>query len=93
MQGEESPLSAACAYGLNLQAGGSIIVWYGLTWSLEQYQQANARIYRQGQEHTVVIHHLVTKGTIDERVMRALQAKEVGQDKLIEAVKAELKGV
>ena len=84
---------AACAYGLNLQAGGSIIVWYGLTWSLEQYQQANARIYRQGQEHTVVIHHLVTKGTIDERVMRALQAKEVGQDKLLEAVKAELKGV
>lgn len=83
---------AACAYGLNLQAGGSIIVWYGLTWSLEQYQQANARIYRQGQEHTVVIHHLVTKGTIDERVMAALSKKEAGQEALLAAVKAELKG-
>lgn len=81
---------ASCAYGLNLQAGGSLIVWYGLTWSLEQYQQANARIYRQGQEHTVVIHHLVTRGTIDERVMAALSKKEVGQDALLDAVKAEL---
>ena len=84
---------AACAYGLNLQAGGSIIVWYGLTWSLEQYQQANARIYRQGQTQPVVIHHLVTKGTIDERVMRALSKKEAGQDALLEAVKAEIRGV
>ena len=84
---------AACAYGLNLQAGGSIIVWYGLTWSLEQYQQANARIYRQGQTQPVVIHHLVTKGTIDERVMRALSKKEAGQDALLDAVKAEIREV
>lgn len=82
---------ASCAYGLNLQAGGSIIVWYGLTWSLEQYQQANARLYRQGQKQTVVIHHLVTKKTIDERVMRALSKKEAGQDALLEAVKAEVR--
>lgn len=83
---------ASCAYGLNLQAGGNIIVWYGLTWSLEQYQQANARLYRQGQENAVVIHHLVTRGTIDERVMSALSKKEAGQDALLAAVRAELKG-
>lgn len=83
---------ASCAYGLNLQAGGNIIVWYGLTWSLEQYQQANARLYRQGQKRTVVINHLVTRGTIDERVMSALSKKEAGQDALLAAVRAELKG-
>ena len=84
---------ASCAYGLNLQAGGNIIVWFGLTWSLEQYQQANARLYRQGQEHAVVIHHLVTAGTMDERVMAALSKKEVGQDALLDAVKAEIREV
>ena len=78
---------------MNLQAGGSIIIWYGLTWSLEQYQQANARIYRQWQEHTVVIHHLVTRGNIDERVMAALSKKEAGQDALLDAVKAEIREV
>ncbi len=84
---------AACGYGLNLQAGGNIIVWYGLTWSLEQYQQANARLYRQGQTHTVIVHHLVTAGTIDERVMKALQTKEAGQNALLAAVKAEVKNI
>ena len=84
---------ASCAYGLNLQAGGNIIVWFGLTWSLEQYQQANARLYRQGQEHAVIVHHLVTAGTIDERVMLALKNKRAGQDALLEAVKAEIRRV
>ena len=84
---------ASCAYGLNLQAGGNIIVWFGLTWSLEQYQQANARLYRQGQEHAVIVHHLVTTGTIDERVMLALKNKRAGQDALLEAVKAEIRRV
>lgn len=78
---------ASAGYGLNLQAGGHIIVWYGLTWSLEQYQQANARLYRQGQTEPVIIHHLVTTGTMDEQVMKALANKEAGQDKLLEALK------
>ena len=81
---------ASCAYGLNLQAGGNIIVWYGLTWSLEQYQQANARLYRQGQDKPVIINHLVTKGTMDEQVMKALQSKVAGQDALLAAVKAKI---
>lgn len=78
---------ASAGYGLNLQAGGHIIVWYGLTWSLEQYQQANARLYRQGQKETVIIHHLVTTGTMDEQVMRAIARKEAGQNELLEAIK------
>lgn len=78
---------ASAAYGLNLQAGGNVIVWYGLTWSLEQYQQANARLHRQGQTKPVIIHHLITKGTIDERVMKALNNKEQGQNALLEAIK------
>ena len=82
---------ASTAYGLNLQAGGHIIVWFGLTWSLEQYQQANARLYRQGQERPVVIHHLVAKGTVDEHVMKALSTKAAGQEALLEAMKATIK--
>ena len=82
---------ASTAYGLNLQAGGHIIVWFGLTWSLEHYQQANARLYRQGQERPVVIHHLVAKGTVDEHVMKALSTKAAGQDALLEAMKATIK--
>jgi SNF2 family DNA or RNA helicase len=74
-----------------LQAGGHVIVWYGLNWSLELYQQANARLYRQGQDKPVIIHHLVAKKTIDEQVMRALAAKEAGQDALLEAVKARIR--
>lgn len=81
---------ASAGYGLNLQAGGNTVVWFGLTWSLEQYQQANARLYRQGQKRTVVIHHLVAKGTMDEQVMQALQHKAIGQQALLDAVKARL---
>jgi SNF2 family DNA or RNA helicase len=84
---------ASTAYGLNLQEGGHIVVWYGLTWSLELYQQANARLHRQGQQKPVIIHHLVAKGTMDERVMKALSNKAAGQDALLEAVKAEIKTV
>lgn len=78
---------ASAGYGLNLQAGGHIIVWYGLTWSLEHYQQANARLHRQGQTEPVIVHHLVTKGTMDEQVMRSLIRKEESQDALLEAIK------
>ena len=81
---------ASAGYGLNLQAGGSTIVWYGMPWSLELYQQANARLHRQGQKRTVVIHHLVTADTMDESVLAALQKKRKGQDAMLEAVKAKL---
>lgn len=84
---------ASAAYGLNLQAGGHIIVWFGLNWSLELYQQANARLYRQGQKENVVIHHLVTAGGYDENVMDALEAKEVTQDSFLDALKARIKSV
>ena len=84
---------ASAAYGLNLQAGGHIIVWFGLNWSLELYQQANARLYRQGQKENVVIHHLVTAGGYDENVMDALEAKEVTQDSFLNALKARIKSV
>ena len=78
---------ASVGYGLNLQDGGHVIVWYGLTWSLELYQQANARLYRQGQEKPVIIHHLVAEGTVDEQVMRALKAKDTSQAALLAALK------
>lgn len=82
---------ASAGHGLNLQAGGSCIVWFGLTWSLELYQQTNARLWRQGQTaETVVVQHIVTKGTIDERVLRALSIKDKSQSALIDAVKADL---
>lgn len=80
----------SAGHGLNLQIGGSTAIWFGLTWSLELYNQANARLYRQGQKNTVVIHHIITKGTIDEDVMKALERKDVGQEALIEAVKARI---
>lgn len=79
---------ASAAYGLNLQAGGNHVVWFGLNWSLELYMQANARLHRQGQAHTVFIHHLVVAGSIDEDVMAALGKKEEGQNSLLEALKA-----
>ena len=82
---------ASAGHGLNLQQGGSTMIWFGLTWSLELYEQANARLYRQGQKETVVIHHIITKGTIDEDVMLALKRKEKMQSALIDAVKARLK--
>lgn len=82
---------ASAGHGLNLQAGGSILIWFGLTWSLELYQQTNARLWRQGQTSgTVVIEHIITKGTIDERILKALSLKEVTQNALIDAVKANL---
>jgi SNF2 family DNA or RNA helicase len=82
---------ASAGHGLNLQAGGSTILWYSLTWSLELYQQANARLYRQGQTHTVVIHHLIAKDTIDEDVIKVLQKKEASQESLLEALKARVR--
>jgi SNF2 family DNA or RNA helicase len=82
---------ASAGHGLNLQAGGSTLVWFGLTWSLELYQQTNARLWRQGQTSgTVVIEHIITKDTIDERILKALSLKEVTQNALIDAVKANL---
>ena len=83
---------AAASHGLNLQEGGCTIVWFGLTWSLELYQQLNARLWRQGQKESVVIHHIVTKGTIDEDVLKALSRKDAGQSALINAVKAQIGG-
>ena len=82
---------ASAGHGLNLQFGGSTLVWFGLTWSLELYQQTNARLYRQGQKDTVVIHHIVAAGTMDEKVMEALEHKDKTQAALIDAVKAEVK--
>lgn len=82
---------ASAGHGLNLQSGGSTIIWFSLTWSLELYQQTNARLWRQGQTaKTVVVQHIVTKGTIDERILRALSLKDKSQSALIDAVKAEL---
>ena len=83
---------ASAGHGLNLQSGGSTLIWFGLTWSLEFYQQTNARLWRQGQTAgTVVIEHIITKGTIDERIMKALSQKNSTQAALINAVKADLK--
>jgi SNF2 family DNA or RNA helicase len=84
-----SPASAA--HGLNLQSGGSHIIWFGLTWSLELYQQTNGRLWRQGQKaETVVINHIITEGTIDERILAVLKNKDATQEELIAAVKAEV---
>ena len=82
---------ASAGHGLNLQSGGSTLVWFGITWSLELYQQTVARLYRQGQsEGTVTNIHIVTKNTIDERIMKALLEKDKTQSALIDAVKAEM---
>lgn len=78
---------ASAGHGLNLQHGGSIMVWYGLNWSLELYQQMNKRLHRPGQKETVVIHHIVAEDTVDERVMKVLPEKDATQDALIEATK------
>lgn len=83
---------ASAGHGLNLQSGGSTLIWFGLTWSLELYQQTNARLWRQGQTaDTVVIQHIITKGTIDSRILEALSKKDSTQAALINAVKADLK--
>lgn len=82
---------ASAGHGLNLQSGGSTLVWFGLTWSLELYQQTNARLWRQGQTaDTVVIQHIIAKSTIDEQIMKALKTKDTTQAALITAVKAEV---
>ena len=81
---------ASAAYGLNLQAGGNTIVWFGLNWSLELYQQANARLHRQGQKEKVIVHHLVVDCGADAMVMDALQSKRATQDGLLEALKARI---
>ncbi|MCI1750271.1 MAG: DEAD/DEAH box helicase [Megasphaera cerevisiae] len=83
---------ASAGHGLNLQQGGSTLVWFGLTWSLELYQQTNARLWRQGQTDTVVIHHILTAGTIDETIMKSLKEKNKTQAALIDAVRASLQG-
>lgn len=84
---------ASAGHGLNLQSGGSTLVWFGLTWSLELYQQTVARLWRQGQTaSTVVVQHIVTEGAIDERILKALVQKDIHQAALIDAVKAVLKG-
>ena len=83
---------ASAGHGLNLQSGGSTLVWFSMTWSLELYQQMNDRLWRQGQEHTVVVHHILTRGTIDEDIMWALEKKDVSQSALVEAVRARIGG-
>lgn len=84
---------ASAGHGLNLQAGGSTLIWFGLTWSLELYQQMNARLWRQGQKETVVIHHLISKDTLDEQIMESLAKKDSGQSALVDAVKARIGGI
>ena len=81
---------ASCAYGLNLQEGGRHVIWYTLTWSLELYQQANARLHRQGQEKPVIVHRLLVQGGVDQDVAKALEAKDETQAALIEALKARI---
>ena len=81
----------SAGHGLNLQQGGNIIVWFGLNWSLELYQQANARLHRQGQQKAVIIHHLIVEGTIEERVFQSLQKKENVQEGLLQALKVKYK--
>jgi hypothetical protein len=83
---------ASAGHGLNLQSGGSTLVWFSLTWSLELYQQTNSRLYRQGQKDTVVIHHLITKNTIDEDIIKSLKRKDKTQEALMKAVKARIGG-
>ncbi len=81
---------ASCAYGLNLQQGGNHVIWFGLNWSLELYQQANKRLHRQGQAEPVIIHHLVVDGGVDEDVLAALGDKGATQDRLMQALKARI---
>lgn len=82
---------ASCGYGLNLQAGGHHVIWFGLTWSLELYQQTNKRLHRQGQQHPVIVHHLIVTGGADEDVIKALHRKDVTQESLLNALRVRLK--
>jgi SNF2 family DNA or RNA helicase len=81
---------ASAGHGLNLQYGGNTVIWFGTDWSLELYQQANARLYRQGQSRTVNVYHLITEKTIDEEVIKSLTSKSIGQESLMQAIKAKL---
>lgn len=81
---------ASIGHGLNMQSGGNIIVWFGLTWSLELYLQANARLHRQGQQSKVFVYHIVAKGTVDNHVMKSLETKNMTQQSLLEALKARI---
>lgn len=81
---------ASAGHGINLQYGGSIAVWFGLTWNLEHYEQANARLFRQGQTETTVIHHIMTENSVDQDVYKGLQNKQLGQNTLMQAVKAQI---
>ena len=83
---------ASAGHGLNLQAGGHIVIWFGLNWSLELYQQANARLNRQGQTETVRIYHIIAEGTIDGRVLEVLKGKNMRQEELLRKLKAEIGG-
>lgn len=78
---------ASVGHGINIQKGGHILVWFGITWSLELYQQFNARLYRQGQMKPVMIHHIIAKNTIDEKIIKALEGKKHTQDGLMESIK------
>lgn len=82
---------ASCGFGLNFQQGGHVLIWYTIPWSLEEYEQTNARIYRQGQTEPVIIHHLMTKGTIDKRILNAVHSKSVSQQDLLDAIEATIK--
>ena len=84
---------ASAGHGLNIQQGGHILIWFGLTWSLELYQQTNARLWRQGQTETVIIQHIMVKQSIDEKVMKALSSKDASQERLIAAVRASIDDV
>jgi len=81
---------ASAGHGLNLQDGGSIAIWFGLNWSLELYQQANARLHRQGQKNTVRIYRIIAENTIDNRVLEALNGKNIRQEELLEELRAEV---
>lgn len=84
---------ASCAFGLNLQEGGNQVIWFGLPWSLELYQQANKRLHRQGQKEKVIIHHLVVEGGVDEDVMKAIESKSNTQEQLLEALKVRIQEI
>ena len=82
---------ASCAYGLNLQQGGHHVIWFGLNWSLELYQQANKRLHRNGQKQPVIVHHLITKGGMDEDVIASLQGKADTQEAILQALKVRIR--
>jgi SNF2 family DNA or RNA helicase len=84
---------ASAGHGLNIQQGGHILIWFSLTWSLELYQQTNARLWRQGQRETVIIQHIMVRQSIDEKVMKALSSKDASQERLIAAVRASINDV